>query len=148
MGQLVLPPSGSIYVDTSALIYHVERIEPYFLAAAPLWQAVAHGQLEVNVSYLALLEVLVKPLKLQDHALVALYRRLLTETTGIRSRAIDQDVLEVAAQLRVDHNLRTPDAIHAATAVVHGCKWIITNDPTFRRVPGLSVILLKEIAAS
>jgi hypothetical protein len=30
VGQLTLPASGVVYVDTSAVIYRVERIEPYY----------------------------------------------------------------------------------------------------------------------
>ena len=29
MGPLTLPPTGPIYLDASAFIYSVERIEPY-----------------------------------------------------------------------------------------------------------------------
>jgi hypothetical protein len=36
MGQLKLPPSGTVYVDTNAIIYRVERIEPYLTASGPL----------------------------------------------------------------------------------------------------------------
>ena len=35
MGTLTLPSSGHIYLDTSAIIYSVERIEPYFTLLAP-----------------------------------------------------------------------------------------------------------------
>ena len=28
MGQLTLPKSGTVYVDTNAIVYRVERIEP------------------------------------------------------------------------------------------------------------------------
>jgi len=33
-----------------------------------------------------------------------------------------------AARLRAQHGLRTPDAIHGATAVVGGAKGILSND--------------------
>ena len=29
MGALILPASGSVYIDANAVIYSVERIEPY-----------------------------------------------------------------------------------------------------------------------
>jgi predicted nucleic acid-binding protein len=43
--------------------------------------------------------------------------------------------------------LRTPDAIHAATALNEGCTHLITNDPAFRRVQDLSVTLLDNHVA-
>jgi predicted nucleic acid-binding protein len=50
--------------------------------------------------------------------------------------------------LRANHNLKTPDAIHAATALAAGCVLFVTNDAGFRCVPGLPVAVLSEVAAS
>jgi predicted nucleic acid-binding protein len=41
-----------------------------------------------------------------------------------------------------------PDAIHAATALTKGNITLVTNDPGFKRVPGLSVVVLREILSS
>lgn len=48
-------------------------------------------------------------------------------------------VLESTLKLRVIHRIRTPDAIHAATALLANCTLFVTNDPVFRRVTGLQV---------
>jgi hypothetical protein len=45
MGQIVHPASGPVYVDTNAVIYAVEQIEPYRTASAPLWEALNAGSL-------------------------------------------------------------------------------------------------------
>lgn len=34
----------------------------------------------------------------------------------------------LATELRARHRLRTPDALHLATALRHGCTTLITND--------------------
>jgi predicted nucleic acid-binding protein len=54
-------------------------------------------------------------------------------------------IAERAAQIRADHNLRTPDAIQAATALAAGVIGFVTNDPMFRRVPSLDVLILDEM---
>ncbi|MBY0526063.1 MAG: type II toxin-antitoxin system VapC family toxin [Gemmataceae bacterium] len=146
MGQVTLPPSGLIYVDTNALIYRVERIEPYLTASAPLWDALDAGHCQVGTSELTLFEVLVKPLRDGNHALAALYRNVLHGTSGLSCLPINVPLLEAAAQLRARHGLTTPDAIHAATALLASCTLFVTNDPTFRSVPGLQVAVLGEIA--
>jgi predicted nucleic acid-binding protein len=147
MGQLKVPP-GLVYVDTNAVIYHVERIEPYRTAAEPLWNDLDVGKAQVATSDLSLLEVLVKPLRDGNSSLATLYRTVLLGTIGLRCLSITRDVLEAAARLRADHNLKTPDAIHAATALHAGCALFVTNDAGFRRVPGLHVAVLSEVAAS
>lgn len=37
MGQLILPGSGTVYVDTSPVIYAVEKVAPYAALLNPLW---------------------------------------------------------------------------------------------------------------
>ncbi len=148
MGQITLPASGLVYVDTSAVIYAVEQIEPYRSAGWPLWDALDAGRQQVVTSELTLLEALVKPLRDGNVALTALYRQVLLGTAGLTCSPISRTDLERAASLRAQHNLRTPDAIHAATALEAGCTLFVTNDPGFHRVPALNVAILGEIAAS
>lgn len=148
MGQLTLPSSGAVYVDANALIYRIERIESYFTASAPLWDALDQGTIEIETSELTLLEVLVKPLKDGNAALVTLFRTVLLGTAGLRCLPISLQVLETAATLRAQHGLKTPDAIHAATALGHNSAAFVTNDAGFRKVTGLPVTVLSEVAAS
>jgi len=37
------------------------------------------------------------------------------------------------------------DAIHAAIALEHGCTLFVTNDASFRRIPGLPVTILTDL---
>jgi predicted nucleic acid-binding protein len=57
-------------------------------------------------------------------------------------------ILEAAARLRATTGLKTPDAIHAATALAAHNTLFLTNDSDFRRVPGLPVTLLSEVVSS
>jgi predicted nucleic acid-binding protein len=57
---------------------------------------------------------------------------------------MDGDVAERAAAIRARWNLRTPDAIIAATALQAGCSHLITNDSVFQRVEGLNVLLISD----
>ena len=77
-----------------------------------------------------------------------MFRRVLLGTVGMTCLPVSLSVLEEAARLRAAHNLKTPDAIHAATALAAGCSLFVTNDFGFRRVPGLQVAVLAEVAAS
>jgi predicted nucleic acid-binding protein len=90
------------------------------------------------------LETLVKPVQSSDKLLEAAFRELLTDSQEVQLVPITLPVLEQAIHLRATTRLKTPDAIHAATALQHGCELLVTNDPVFRRVIGLSVVVLKE----
>jgi predicted nucleic acid-binding protein len=144
MGSLNLPVSGLIYVDTSPVIYSVEKTPDFYPWLLPLWQAAKSGQIELVTSELTLLESLVVPLRRKDTVLIDAFERALTAAeTDLAPITID--ILRDAAQLRADTNLKTPDAIHAATALAQGCVQFITNDPAFRRVTGLNVVVLSEL---
>ena len=54
------------------------------------------------------------------------------------------DLTQRAAQLRATVNLKTPDAIHAATALHEGVALFVSNDAAYRRVPSLPVTLLDD----
>jgi predicted nucleic acid-binding protein len=57
-------------------------------------------------------------------------------------------VLRSAARLRSTvSKLRTPDAIHAASALADRVGLLVTNDPVFRTVPGLTVEMLDDVIA-
>jgi predicted nucleic acid-binding protein len=148
MGQLSVPATGKVYVDTNAIIYHVERVEPYYTAGVTLWDALDQGRVEVETSELALLEVLVKPLRDGNLPVANLFRAVLLGTIGLTCHPISRQVLEAGAQLRAQFNLKTPDAIHAATAIAARSVAFVTNDAGFRRVPHLPVQVLSEVAAS
>ena len=145
MGVLVLPISGTVYLDTNSFIYSVERIDPYRTILDMLWQAVSVGQFTVVTSELTLLEVLVKPLKVGDTATAETFRTVLRHSPDVQMLPITQTVLEKAANLRATLDLKAPDAIHAATALLNGCVLFVTNDSTFRRLSELTVMLLSEM---
>ncbi|MBW4454117.1 MAG: PIN domain-containing protein [Nostoc indistinguendum CM1-VF10] len=58
---------------------------------------------------------------------------------------VSRQVLIEAAQLRASINIKLPDAIHAATALLTQYSTFLTNDQHFRSVSELSVILLSDI---
>jgi predicted nucleic acid-binding protein len=145
MGSLMLPPSGPVYLDANGFIYSVERIEPYRTLLEPMWQLAQAGQFEVVSSELVILETLVKPLRERDMILENLFRALLAarEVRVIPATAL---LWEQAARLRATTGLKTPDALHAATALAVGSTLFVTNDGGFRRVAGLPLVVLNEVA--
>lgn len=147
MGQLTLPSSATVYLDTSVIIYTVEANPIYYSLLQPLWLKFQIGEIELVTSELTLMETLVLPLRNANTTLVNDYEQLLL-SSEIQLVSITRSVLRNAANLRANTNLKTPDAIHAATALGEGCTLFVTNDSGFRNVPNLSVVILSEVLAS
>lgn len=144
MGSLSFAAGTTIYVDSPAIIYSIEKHPVYALAMLSLWSAADRGQLCVVTSEFTLAEVLVRPLREGDPGLAAEYRELLGGTT-VATVPVSRAVLEQAAALRAAHStLRTPDAIHAATGLTLGCSAFVTNDKALRQVAGLPVCLIAD----
>lgn len=144
MGTLVLPEPGLIYLDTAIVIYSVEKNPDYWLLLRPLWEQSRAGSIGIATSNLTLLETLVAPLRDGDGSLIAAYEQLLT-TTEVRLLPVTTAILRQAAQLRASLNLKTPDAIHAATALASDCSLFLTNDRAFQRVPALNPLVVGDL---
>ena len=145
MGVLTLPESGTVYLDANGFIYSIERIDPYRSLLDTLWLTVSTWKVKVVTSELTLLEVLVKPLKVGDATTATLFRTVLKHTPDVQMLPITESVLEAAANLRATLGLKTPDAIHVATALLNNSTLFVTNDSAFRRVTDLNVTVLSEL---
>jgi len=147
MGQLILPSSSTISIDTSVVIYTIEGNPDYYSLLEPLRSKFYTGEIKIVSSELILMEVLVVPLRNGDNSLVEDYEELLL-SPQMQLVAISRFLLKQAANLRASNNLKTPDAIHAVTALSVGCNQFITNYKGFRNVPELPVVILSEVLAS
>ena len=144
MGPLSLPASGLVYLDANPIIYTVEKHPVYGPLLQPLWQAAQARTIEVVSSELALMETLVGPLKSGNTTLERDYEQALLGTE-VRLLAITQPILREAARLRATTRLKTPDALHLATARQAGCVLFVTNDGAFRGVAGLPLVILDDL---
>lgn len=126
-----------VLVDTAPLIYLLEdnlEFAPLFIG---LFEACEHGQVQIAVSTIALAELLVGPLKNQQEALAKRYEKALSAFDLL---PVTQEIAVLAARLRASLGLRLPDALQAATALVHGAVALVTHDRDFSRLQGLRVI--------
>lgn len=145
MGSVALPVNSHVLLDTMCFIYVVEQVPPYMAVLRPVLGGIASGEVRCSISVLALSEVLVQPLRAGDGDLVDRFRALLTRTKGVMPVAVDMEIAERAADLRARYGLRTPDAIHVATALHAGCTHILTNDRAWQRVTECAVVVLQDV---
>lgn len=112
-----------IYLDACIVIYLIEK-HPVF--EEPILRRLEQSpDCQLAVSPLLRLEVLTKPLRDQDTALVQEYEEFLSSKIWL---PIPEAIYESALQLRATFRLKTPDALHLAIAQYHGCTEFWTND--------------------
>lgn len=131
--------------DTAPLIYLVEKHPIYHDFVYALMQPVASGHIAAYASLLALVEVLFIPIKQENHLLIAEYEQVLSTSRGFRMVGINTAIAKQTVELRVKYNLKTPDALHLATAIAMKCDAFVTNDLTFKKVSELKIILIDDL---
>jgi predicted nucleic acid-binding protein len=133
-----------LYLDASAIIYSIEGV-PEFREAALRWieaaEAAETGAL--ITSRLSRLECRVRPLREGNAERLAHYE-------GFFSRAdlllvdVSAAVLEHATELRARYSVRSPDAIHLASALSERADVFVTGDRQLRRCAEIKVELVNE----
>jgi predicted nucleic acid-binding protein len=141
----VLKELSSLYIETSPIIYFVEENPTYIDRMDTIMNAAANGDIQAISSTLILTEVLVHPLREENDKLIQSYRTVLVKSKDFQLVPITTSVAEIAADLRARYNLRTPDALHVATAIDAGCDAFLTNDLGLKRVKELMILVLDEL---
>jgi AbrB family looped-hinge helix DNA binding protein len=136
-----------IGLDTVLFIYHLEGTEPYSRFTTKLFTCPFPGGFSAVASSLVLAELLVRPFELGDEGKIQGLRGLPQRLPGLEIHPVDGRVAKEGARLRARYGLRSPDALHLATALVHGATAFLTNDQEFRKAQGcgLEILILDEI---
>lgn len=120
-----------VYLDTCVIIYLIEHAAPFSDQTRRF--LVANDDAVLCVSPLVRLEAMVKPVREENKQLVADYQDFLSAQNWL---SINDEIVDRALQLRARHNLKTPDALHLATALDHGCSEFWTNDERLANAAG------------
>jgi predicted nucleic acid-binding protein len=94
---------------------------------------------------IVLAELLVQPFRSNNQGLVNRYETILMNSHHFRLEPVTNAISRTAADLRAHYNLRTPDAIHIATAIDAGCEAFLTNDLGLKRVANLKILVVDEL---
>lgn len=134
-------------VETSPFIYFVEQHPVYVGRMRDVFRRVDEGNPRIVTSVITLTEILVLPIETGNQAYEQAYREMLLNIETIRLERVSVAIAEQAARLRARYNLRTPDALHIATAITAGCDAFLTNDRALRRADVIRVLVLDELEA-
>ena len=133
-----------LYLDSALLIYWVEGHSDYIAKMDRIIGVIEASPLQGLTSVLTLTEVMVQPLRTGNTDLAQEYHDILVSRDDYTLVSITAEIAISAGAIRAHYNLRTPDAIHVATAIQTDCDAFLTNDADIRRVTDLNVLILND----
>lgn len=132
-------------IETAPFIYFIEQNPAYVDRVRAVFNYVLENSIQIVTSAITLTEVLVLPIRAGYHQYVQEYRQMLLDTAHVTTLPVSVEIAEQGARLRAQYNLRTPDALHLATALAAGCNAFLTNDRALARVPAVRVLVLDDL---
>jgi predicted nucleic acid-binding protein len=141
----VLRSRNAIALDTSVLIYQLEKNLRYFPLSDAVFAWLDQPNHSAITSTLSMTELLVPVHRDGNARRLHHYRGLLTTYSSLAWLPPDLAIADRAAQLRAEYRLKTPDAIQAATAIRAKVSTLFTNDPIFQRVKELEIFVFDDL---
>lgn len=133
-----------IAIDTCIFIYQWEAHPLYSPLTDHIFSSLEQSDFKGVTSTVTMTELLVHPYRDNELARAHDLLSLLSTYPNLEWISPSLEIAVRAAELRAQHRLPTPDALIAATAIVCNASAFVTNDPIFRRIPNLDVLILDE----
>jgi predicted nucleic acid-binding protein len=147
MGQIIEQLNNKyLALDANLFIYLMEKNEKYLSPAKTIFEKIQKGQAYGVTSSIIYTEILSKPIQEKNQVLVDTYRVFLSTFPNLTIKNVNKSVSIVAAELRANYKLKTPDAIYLATGIVEKADFFITNDLKLKNVKEIiRVITLDDL---
>ncbi len=137
-------PRGQIFgLDTVTLIYFLERHQTFYPVVRQLFECIEANHFSAVISTLVFAELLVPAYRAEKPGDAARLQQTLTNFPHLEIIPLTSSIAAEAARLRAQFGIRTPDAIHLATAMDRGAAGFITNDKGLKSIQtGLPVWMI------
>ena len=134
-----------VYLDANVFIYFLDRYPPLTAVVDRLFSLIVSHDVEAVTGQLAVAEVMVGVYRTAEPTAIERAHGFF-RTSGMTSIiGHDADAFDVAARLRADRGVPFVDAIHMATALGAGCRYLITNDACMPSIDGLEIVRLQDL---
>ena len=135
-----------IAIDTMIFIYAFEEHPAHASSLRSFFSALEKGEMEAVTSSVTITECLTQPYRVKDFTLAAQYMALFRNFPHLSVIPVTDDIAERAAFLRANQNLKTPDALQLATALLSGSNFFLTNDESLSSIQDIPILILDRIS--
>jgi predicted nucleic acid-binding protein len=132
----------TVYFDANIFIYMMEGFPSMETQLREIRDSIYHQESQICTSELTLCEVLVPAFRSNNTELLSLYRRFIEDSGAFELVPTTREIYVRASLLRAQLGLKTPDAIHVASAVDFGCKIFLTNDKPIKVPKDIKILTL------
>ena len=136
----------NIAIDTMIFIYAFEEHPAHASFLRSFFSALEKGEMESVTSSVTITECLTQPYRMKDFALAAQYMALLRNFPHLSVVPVTDDIAERAAFLRASQNLKTPDALQLATALLSWSHFFLTNDQSLSSIQDIPILILDRLS--
>lgn len=142
--QNLLSKSKRIGLDSMAYIYLLEEHPKLSVLVENIFERAENNKLVIVSSALVLIEVLTGLRKSKKQDVEKEFQYIISEFPYLEIHNMDKNLVNSVVDLRVNYNLKTPDAIHLATAIEHKADVFITNDKQLKKVKEIAILYLGD----
>ncbi len=131
------------YFDANIFIYLLEGSEQFEAAMSDIRDLIADNEIQISSCDLIFTEMLPFHARKRDQDAI---EHIIGFLSTFEITDISKQVSIHAGILRGETGMKTPDAIHVASAIQNGCDVFVTNDGGIRVPEGMLCILLSEFS--
>ena len=135
-----------IAIDTMIFVYAFEDHPAHASFLRSFFSALEKGEMESVTSSVTITECLTQPYRVKDFTLAAQYMALFRNFPHLSVVPVTDDIAERAAFLRASQNLKTPDALQLATALLSGANFFLTNDQSLSSIQDVPILILDRLS--
>ena len=135
--------SKKIFLDTSPLIYYLQKNELYYPSMVLFWDT--YVEYDYVTSSITITEYLTYPYRYNDLRMINEFYSFIYGM-DIQMKAIGEKIADKAAQIRAGYKFfKTMDALQLATACITGCELFLTNDKQLKQFREIRCITLDDL---
>jgi predicted nucleic acid-binding protein len=143
MGLIQTLRSQNVYFDANIFIYLLEGSDNYSQSLSDITSLIANNQISVVCSDLVYTEMLPYHAKRNNHKAIAHIIDFLDNFQIVR---LSREIAIHAGILRGETGMKTPDALHVATAINQQCDIFLTNDARVYTPHNMQCVLLSDFS--